>query len=91
MSLASVLSALALRETYDAGLPLAVAVLFGLFAAVLGGRDGWVFQWCDYRQTEGAAVHCDPGYVIHRARRGAADVGKHDRDRAAPRGAQLWQ
>ena len=37
MSLASVLSALALRETYDAGLPLAVAVLFGLFAAVLGG------------------------------------------------------
>jgi ribose/xylose/arabinose/galactoside ABC-type transport system permease subunit len=37
MSLASVLSALALRESFNAGLPLPLAVLVGLAAAVLGG------------------------------------------------------
>ena len=37
MSLASVLSALALREVFNAGLPLPVAVMAGLLAAVVGG------------------------------------------------------
>ncbi len=37
MSLASVISALALREAYNMGLPLPVAVLFGFIAAVVGG------------------------------------------------------
>jgi ribose/xylose/arabinose/galactoside ABC-type transport system permease subunit len=37
MSLASVLSALALREAYNAGMPLPVAVFIGLAAAVSGG------------------------------------------------------
>ena len=37
MSLASVLSALALREVFNAGLPLPVAVLAGLLAAIVGG------------------------------------------------------
>jgi len=36
MSLASVLSALALREAYNAGLPLPIAVLVGFGAAVVG-------------------------------------------------------
>ncbi len=37
MSLASVLSALALREAFNAGMPLPIAVLIGFFAAVFGG------------------------------------------------------
>lgn len=37
MSLASVLSALALRESYNAGLPLPFAVIVGFLAAVIGG------------------------------------------------------
>ena len=36
MSFASVLSALALREAFDAGLPLPLAVIAGLLAAILG-------------------------------------------------------
>ena len=37
MSFASVISALALREAYNAGLPLPLAVLAGFLAAVVGG------------------------------------------------------
>jgi ribose transport system permease protein len=37
MSLASVLSALALRDSFNAGVPLPLAVLFGLLAGVFGG------------------------------------------------------
>src|SRR5690349_4317737 len=37
MSLASVLSALAIRETFNAGAPLPIAVFAGFLAAVFGG------------------------------------------------------
>src|SRR4029079_11850519 len=37
MSLASVLSALAIRETFNAGAPLPLAVIAGFLAAVAGG------------------------------------------------------
>lgn len=46
MSLASVLSALALRDSYNAGAPLALAVAAGLVAAVVGaGVVGFVNGW----------------------------------------------
>src|SRR5438045_8767189 len=43
MSLASVLSALAIRDSFDAGLPLFPAVVAGLLAAVFGaGAVGFI-------------------------------------------------
>jgi ribose transport system permease protein len=46
MSLGSVLSALALRDSYNAGAPLALAVAIGLVAAVAGaGVVGFVNGW----------------------------------------------
>ena len=69
MSLASVLSALAIRAAFNAGLPLFPSVVIGFLAAVAGAGAGRTHQRHDHRQAEGAGLHRDPRHLLHRARR----------------------
>ena len=69
MSLASVLSALAIRGSFNAGVPLFPSVLVG-FAAGVGRRGGRrLRQRGHHRQAEGAGLHRHARHVLHRARR----------------------
>ncbi len=91
MSLASVLSALAIRAAYNSGAPLFLAAVAGLAAALAGAGLVGLHQRRDHRQAQGAGLHRDPGQLLHRPRGLAAHVRKHHRDRAAGRHPQLRQ
>ena len=69
MSLASVLSALAIRAAFNAGVPLFPSVVIGFLAAVAGaGAVGFV-NGVDHRQAQGAGLHRHPRHLVHRPRR----------------------
>ena len=91
MSLASVLSALAIRATFNAGAPLPLAVICGFLAAVVGAGVVGFVNGVDHRQAQGAGLHRHPRLVLHRARRGAAVQREHHGDRIARRHSRLRQ
>ena len=91
MSLASVLSALAIRAVFNAGLPLFPSVVVGLLAALAGAGVRRISQRRHNRQAEGAGFHRDPRQFLHRAGRRTTDVGKHHGDRSAGRYTRVWQ
>ena len=83
MSLASVLSALAMRGAFNAGVPLFPAVLVGLRRRRRRRGGGRLRQRGHHRQTEGAGLHRHARHFVHRARRRLSHEREHDGDRLA--------
>ena len=72
-------AALSLRSSSASSPPSPAPALVGFINGV------------DHRQAEGAGLHRDPRHLVHRARRGAADVREHHRHRPAAGHPRLWQ
>ena len=92
MSLASVLSALALRDRLQCRRP---AVPLGRHRPARRGarraRGGRLRQWRHHRQAEGASIHRYARHLVHRARRRLSHEREHDGDRPAGRHSRLRQ
>ena len=85
MSLASVLSALAIRAAFNAGLPLFPSVVIGFLAAVAGAGAVGLINGTIIAKLKVPAfiVTLGTSFIVRGV--GAADVGEHHRHRPARR------
>ena len=91
MSLASVLSALAIRAAFNSGLPLFPSVVIGFLAAVAGAGAVGLINGTIIAKLKVPAfiVTLGTSFIVRGV--GAADVGEHHRDRPSRRHPRLRQ